>query len=113
MTKLNSIRKRSPELGFANLHSECKPIENDFECEPVEQHEMEVDDIVIHDNDDDGLKSDDNDLCPIANDLFKSAELKRFDKGMPHMIETGIFISQSTSNALMHFITSFNFRYGY
>lgn len=88
--KLNSIRKRSPDLGFANLHHpECEAIQSDFECEPVQQLEMEVDDIVIHDNidddsddDDDDLKSNDNDLCPIANDPFKLNESKHFDKGM-------------------------------
>lgn len=43
---------------------------------------MEVDEIVIHDDNDNDLKSSDNDLCPIANDPYKSTEPKHFDKGM-------------------------------
>lgn len=69
-------------MGFENLHPECEAIQSDFECEPVEQLEMEVDDIVIHDSDDDDIKSNDNDLCPIANDPYKSAESKHFNKGI-------------------------------
>lgn len=64
------------------MHPECQAMQSDFECEPVEQLEMEVDEIVIHDSDDSDPKSDDNDLCPIANDPFKSAESKHFDKGI-------------------------------
>lgn len=64
------------------MHPECQAIQSDFECEPVEQLEMEVDEIVIHDSDDNDIKSDDNDLCPIANDPFKAAEPKHFDKGI-------------------------------
>lgn len=68
-------------MGFENLRSECAAIQSDFDCEPVEQLEMEVDDIVINDSDDSDIKSTDNDLCPIANDPYKSAESKHFDRG--------------------------------
>lgn len=52
--------------------------QNDFECEPVEQLEMEVDDIVIHNNDDNDLKSNET---GIVKDPFKPIESKHFDKG--------------------------------
>lgn len=82
---MNSFRKRSPEVGFENLRSECEAIQSNFDCEPVEQLEMEVDDIVINDSDDSDIKSTDNDLCPIANDPYKSTESKHFDKGTPSL----------------------------
>lgn len=61
------------------MHRECETMEPDFDCEPVEPLDMEVDDIVI---DSDEIKSD-NDLCPIANDPFvEPAEPKHFDEGI-------------------------------
>lgn len=82
------------------MRSDCEAIQSNFECEPVEQLEMEVDDIVINDSDDSDIKSTDNDLCPIANDPYKSAESKHFDKGTrpPHSEMDSFF-----RNELKHF----------
>lgn len=79
------------------MHSECEAVQSDFECGPVEQLEMEVDDIVINDSDGSDMKSNDNDLCPIANDPYKSAESKHFDKGI-RRIQPFIRISLKQTN---------------
>lgn len=60
----------------------CESIQqNDFECQPVEHmSEMEVDDIV--NSNDDELKSDKDDLYPIASDPYvESIEPKHYHEG--------------------------------
>lgn len=108
---MNSLRKRSPELSFGNLHPECGVTQSDFECEPVEQLEMEVDDIVIHDSDDEELKSNDDDLCPIANDPFKPVEPKPFDKGTAHVLITFAHIECIMGHYHLCICTNFRKRY--
>lgn len=87
------------------MHPECEVIQNDFECEPAEQLGIEVDDIVIHDNDENDMKSNDNDLCPIANDPYKSAaETKHFDKGIYLDCNTLCKMEKTTTTSKLKFL---------
>lgn len=60
-------RKRSPDIILSNLDSHCQPIHSEFDCEPEQLSEMEVDDMMNSDE----LKLDnENDLHSIANDPY-------------------------------------------
>lgn len=75
-------RKRSPNIDLTSLDQPCESIQpTDYECEQVEQlSEMEVDDITI--SNDDELKSDKDDLYPIASDPYvESIEPKHYHEG--------------------------------